>query len=246
MKGFFRRQIQSEATSNQKIFDWVFGIILPIICFYFDPIVFKGGIWEIGDPIFADYRAFAYLLSITSILSLFTFMIWGKKLKWLNSFLSGLLIISAIISLSIGIMIFPISLLGLFVLVGAMGFTPLFTSFVYLRNGIRAFEDAQPFFSFSMAVRSAVLSAVLSLAVPYLANAKMQYALETMLNGDANRVQQMGKKFKYVAPLVNTSALVRQYRIEQDYSEEKRKAIANLYQELSGEDIEQAINVMND
>ena len=41
-KPFWRRQFQIESTTGQKKFDWIFGVIMPVICFVFDPIVFKG------------------------------------------------------------------------------------------------------------------------------------------------------------------------------------------------------------
>lgn len=249
---FWKRQFQTEATNKQKIFDIVFGVILPVVCCYFDPIVFKGGVWGLGDPFLADFRAFAYILSFTSIMALLGFILCGEKFKWFNGFLSGLFGIGAVISLLIGIIIFPVSLFGLLILIGALGFTPFLAAFVYLRNSVRAFELAQPIFKQSFLIRSVVLSAVLSLVIPYLANVKIQNALEIMLEGDANTVQTMGYKFKYIAPLVNTNALVLQYRKERRYKDEKiiygekGKAIAELYKDLSGEDIEREERVVYD
>ncbi len=49
-KGFWRRQFQKESTALQKNSDWFFGVILPVICFVFDPIVFKGNNWGTADP----------------------------------------------------------------------------------------------------------------------------------------------------------------------------------------------------
>src|SRR5215467_10779528 len=37
--GFWKRQFQQEATKAQKRFDWMFGVVMPAVCFYFDPIV---------------------------------------------------------------------------------------------------------------------------------------------------------------------------------------------------------------
>ena len=38
--GFWRRQFQDRITGGQRKFDWFFGVIMPSICFFFDPIVF--------------------------------------------------------------------------------------------------------------------------------------------------------------------------------------------------------------
>src|SRR5215831_8054578 len=40
-KGFWKRQFQQEPTRRQKQWDWTFGVVMPVICFFFDPIVFK-------------------------------------------------------------------------------------------------------------------------------------------------------------------------------------------------------------
>jgi len=41
-RSFWRRQFGEDRTDAQQVFDVVFGLIAPILCFYFDPIVFKG------------------------------------------------------------------------------------------------------------------------------------------------------------------------------------------------------------
>ncbi|MDQ6786134.1 MAG: hypothetical protein M3033_04865 [Acidobacteriota bacterium] len=42
-KGFWRRQFQKESTKSQRKFDWIFGVIMPVIYFAFGPVVFKDG-----------------------------------------------------------------------------------------------------------------------------------------------------------------------------------------------------------
>ena len=153
--GFWRRQFQENVTSNQKVFDWIFGIVLPVICFTFDPFVFSRNNTPLG-PI----KPFAYLLSFASIMMMMAFLLWGRKLKWLNGFLSGFFALGATISLLIGVLLFPFSLIGLIVLVGALGFTPLFSAFVYWRNAVRAFNYAQPVLGKRFLIQTAILSAL--------------------------------------------------------------------------------------
>jgi len=163
-KGFWRRQFQTEPTAAQMKFDWTFGVILPVICFVFDPIVFEAG------SSLAAFKLFAYVLSFVSVMAMAARLIWGAKLKWLNAFLAGLFAVGGVISLAIGILIAPISLIGLIVLIGVLGFTPLFTSIVYLRNALRAFQSAKPFFEKKVLVYSCALAALLSAVVPYVLN----------------------------------------------------------------------------
>ena len=39
---FWKRQFRASATGAQKVFDWLFGVILPVVCCLLDPLVFKG------------------------------------------------------------------------------------------------------------------------------------------------------------------------------------------------------------
>src|SRR5882672_8266616 len=56
--GFWRRQFAENCTEPQLVFDVVFGVAAPILCFYFDPIVFKGRL--MGDAVLQPYQLFAY------------------------------------------------------------------------------------------------------------------------------------------------------------------------------------------
>ena len=97
-------------------------------------------------------------------------LLWGDKLKWLNAPLSGLFAVSSVAAFAIGIYIAPLSAVGLIILIGALGFTPLFCSFVLLRNSIRAYRAAKPSLENDLLQSSFALSAVASAVIPYLLN----------------------------------------------------------------------------
>lgn len=166
-ESFWKRQFQRQATKSQRKFDWFFGVFLPIVCFTFDPIVFNDG------GLFGDYKTFAYVLSFVSIMAMSAWLIWGAKLKWLNAFLAGLFIVGSFISFGIGIIIFPISLIGLIILIGALGFTPLFSAIVFLRNSVRAYQAAKPFLEKKILVYSFLLSALFSAVIPPVINVEV-------------------------------------------------------------------------
>ncbi len=50
----------------------------------------------------------------------------------------GILLGGAVVAALIGVTIFPLSLIGLFLLAGTLGFTPFLTSLVLARNAARA------------------------------------------------------------------------------------------------------------
>lgn len=184
--GYWKRQFQPQSNTKQKYYDWIFGVILPVICFVFDPIVFKG---EFDDKaIFADYRPFAYLLSFACVTAMAAWLIFGEKLKWLNGFLAGLFFLGGVISLLIGICLFPLSFIGLFVLIGALGFTPLFTAVIYLRNAFRTFHASKMFLVKAVRIYAFTFGIIFSASLAWTINAYIQvgYGLTQMLGLDGS------------------------------------------------------------
>lgn len=244
-KGFWRRQFQTKATVSQKKFDWIFGVILPVVCFVFDPAIFKGG--AVGTAYLASFKPFAYVLSFASVMAMSAWLVWGEKLKWLNGVLAGVFAVGAMISLGIGIILIPISLLGLVILIGVLGFTPLLSSIVYLRNALRAYNSAKPFLRKNLLLNAFVLSAVLSFLFPAILNLKAQKALGEMEHGDARTIRANAKRLKYIAPLVNFDVLAaRYYNLKGGIYNENCAALAESYKELTGEDIERKADVLTD
>ncbi|HEX8247497.1 MAG TPA: hypothetical protein VF599_04875 [Pyrinomonadaceae bacterium] len=233
-KGFRRQQFQKEATESQRNFDWIFGVVLPVICFALDPIVFKSGF---GEPsLLGDLKPFAYALSFVSVMAMAAWLIWGARLKWMNAFLAGLFAVGGLISLVVGIILLPFSLLGLFFLIGILGFTPLFTSIVFLRNAIRAFDTAKPFLERGVLLNSFMLSAIFSLCLPAVLNIQIKSALDEIRHGDAQTVRAQAAKLKYVAPLVDFSGFAARHNFRTSQMDEgKRAALAEAYRELTGE-----------
>ena len=88
-------------------------MILPTICVMADPIVFAGTFGGDG-PLLGGIKPFAYVLSFTSIMAMTAYLLWGNKLRGAGAALSGLFLVGSLVSLAVGIVIFPISL-GAFV-----------------------------------------------------------------------------------------------------------------------------------
>ncbi len=227
---FWRRQFQKDATHTQIKFDWIFGTILPVICFVFDPIVFKG-----SGAVLGTYKPFVYLLSFVSVMAMAAWLIWGAKLKWLNAFLAGLFLVSGLVSLSIGIVLIPISLIGLIIAIGALGFTPLFCSIVYFRNAFRAFQTAKPLLENGVLIRSFAITAIFSAVIPAVINTEIVKLVNGIENGDARTIRKNAQILKCVLPLVYLDELTRHYyRISAGREKsEDVKAFTDAYEELS-------------
>src|SRR5688500_17442432 len=159
---FWRRQFLQRPTKKQTVFDWSYGVVIPLICVAADPVVFTEG------GLLGEYQAFAYMLSSTSILSMAAWLLWGQKLRWLCAPLAGFFIAGSIVSFVVAALIFPYSLLGLLVLIGVLGFTPLFSALVFLRSGIRAFRASSAYLEPRVVWQWAVLAAMFGLVIPYV------------------------------------------------------------------------------
>ena len=160
--GFWRQQFLQRPTKKQNVFDWSYGVVIPLICVTADPIVFvEGGLLE-------DYQTFAFLLSSTSIMAMAAWLLWGYRLRWLCSPMAGFFIAGSSVSFVVAVLIFPYSLVGLFFLIGFLGFTPLFSALVFFRNGIRALRSADACLESRVVWQWAVLGAMFGLVIPYV------------------------------------------------------------------------------
>lgn len=162
---FWRRQFAAVPTRSQVLFDGIFGVILPILCFVADPVVFKNGIF--GPPEFGRYQVLAYLVSTVEIA---VFIVWRTFRKQLTTFsapFGGVLLAGGLFSTAIGIAILPLSVLGLLFVIGVLGFIPFLTGFVYFRNGVRAMKDQVNNSTFGFRFLTAALAGILVIGLSF-------------------------------------------------------------------------------
>ncbi len=184
--GFWERQLQKAVNKKSAKFDWIFGVIMPVICFAADPIVFKNSFGP-RDGYLSEYRPFAYLLSFVSIMAMLAWLIWGEELKGLAAIVSGILASGAAVSLVIALLLLPLSLPGLIIIIGILGFTPFFTFVTFWRNSKRAFVAARPYFENGLLTKTAGLVALSALAIPMVVNAATGKNIVTRLIEIINR-----------------------------------------------------------
>lgn len=163
--GFFERQFSDNQTRQQRKFDWAYGVGLPVFCVAADPIVFRSSI-GLEDPVLAGYKTFAYVLSFASIMVMTAWLLWGDRLGTLRSYFAGLFLVASAVSLTVGIALFPLSLIGSVVVIGLLGFTPLLSSFVFFRNAVLALDGAVDDYSKHEVFRATLLGALYAFVVP--------------------------------------------------------------------------------
>lgn len=235
--GFWRRQFQQERTRKQTQFDWAFGVVIPTLCVAADPAIFKGGIFN--GPYLGSFRPFAYLLSFTSIMAMVAWLCWRERLKSLAAPVAGLFLLGGGVCLVVGVVMFPLSLLGLFVLIGALGFTPFVSSVIYLRNGVRAYRTAGPFLDDRTRWGAAFLAGVFAFVTPYVANKEISNSMSLIVKGNASIIQREAAKLRFVAPLVDpTPASYRYHNGDPREDKAELEELAKFYKNVSGEDIE--------
>lgn len=160
---FWRRQFGDAQTRAQLRFDVIFGLVLPVLCFVFDPIVFRSSSGLLGhDGVYHFMRLFAYSASALEMATLACWLFVIRKYPAWSRPAGGVMAAGAFFAFALGLAILPFSIVGLmFVGVGALGFIPFVTALVYLRNARRALKlnrsgaavrgSATAFFAFGLA-----------------------------------------------------------------------------------------------
>ena len=250
-RGFWKRQFNNDVTKRQIIFDLVFGFVLPVICIMFDPFIFKSSDLGIGEGILNEYKIFAYIFIGLEILMLLTWLFTMKRLKISCSLFSGILLAGGICSFAIGIVLVPLSIFGIFVSpIGILGFSPLFTAFVFMRNAIRSMKAANKFMKKKGLVFTIILTMAVVITISALANWTLSFAIsqlyENTMSTDVVVRKDSVNKLKILKCFTNSYDMVRLHQDEDDMT--RRKYIGKAYGEIFNEDIELAEEklLMND
>jgi len=246
---FWSRQFAVDRTKAQNTFDTLFGVILPVLVLIVDPVVFQGGL--IGErPLLGKYQIFAYLISGIEMAILLVWLTLNRYVKGLSSVIGGALIGGAIFSVIVGIVILPYSLIGLILLVGAAGFIPFLTGFVYLRSGIRALRSQEKNATFQYRFLLATVATVIAVAVP--AAVSFQYStvvsanIQDLVYGDVQKATSAASRLQWLplVPEVERNKIVRAYAVESNI--ERKNILGQYYKGLTGEDIELRLRIIND
>jgi hypothetical protein len=234
-QGFWQRQFAVKATPKQLAFDVFMGIFAPILCIKFDPMVF--------NELLPSSQVFVYSIIGLEIATLALWLLLGTHLKLLAGFIGGILLSGALFSFVIGIFLLPLSILGLILIVGILGFTPFFTCFVFLRNGVRALGQANE----KISVTSLVMGMSLVIAVQggiQWAQIISESSQSVTRTDDILSTQQAKRQFKSWCTDNYLNKIVLIYAKETDPS--RKKVIAKLYQDITGENIEERLWNLSD
>ena len=240
---FWRRQFDDTPTRKQFGFDVAFGLVIPVLCFAFDPVVFRGGVINY-EGLYQSFRLFAYTASALEIATLACWLFLVRDFPAWSRPAGGVLAAGAFFSFALGIAILPLSIIGfLFAGLGALGFIPFVTAIVYMRNARRALRlnrtgahvrgGAAASFAFGLALALGMPAVAQHLSKRAIASASAEALAGGELSPGRRRV---------VRALVRVSGeglddIVKQYSLESD--EARRDSLATAYWEVTGEDIDE-------
>ena len=246
--GFLQRQFQPEATLWQLIFDVTVGMILPVMCLVFDPIVFRGGFF--GPPVLGGFQFFAYGLIAIEIMALGVWLAAGGRTGEGCGVLGGVMLAGALFSAGVGTLLLPLTVIGLAFGIGVLGFTPFVTAFIYWRNARRARTIAGA----RMSRAALCLTVALGLSIPFAAPAFAQWrvslvierSLPEVLGEDEERAAAAARRLGWLSRLVEGEfdQMVWAYGRETDPARKAR--LARAYGDITGGDIQRRLLVLND
>lgn len=162
---FWERQFAAQTTNRQRVFDVIFGIIAPILCLVFDPGIFRDGLVS-ESGMLGSITWFAYLAIPIQIITLVCWLWWGEDFADWTGCIAGILMAGALCAALVGVFLLPLSLMGLFLLVGVFGFIPFVTAGVFARNALRALRVASEYRSSSWFLGTLVSGVAIAIVVP--------------------------------------------------------------------------------
>ena len=233
---FGRRQVAGEPTGPQIIFDVLFGMLLPVLCLVWDPIVFRGGM---NAPLLGAYALQAYAFIGLQILTLGAWLAVGSRTAGAAAWFAGPLAAGAVGAALVGFAILPMSLLGLLFLIGALGFTPFLTAFVFLRNALRARARGRAYAGASTTWALTLVGLVCAVLPAVAVRLHVDRSFEALMR-DPDRPLFWADRWAVGSP----------DRVVQAYQAcppgPRREALARLFRRLGGGDIEARIAALND
>ena len=247
-RGFLWRQFSGSATRRQKTFDVLVGILLPVLCLFFDPVVFRGGI--LGPPLLGRLRLFAYAVIALEIAALSLWLALGERVREWGGMLGGAMLAGAAFSFVTGVTLLPYSIVGLLLLIGVLGFSPFLAAFVCLRNAARTLKASKLYLGAWRRTLALTLGATLALGAPAFAHLKLTRAVNRamgeLVGGDDARTDAATRTLRLAGWVGATDFddLARAYEREGDAARKQR--LARVYRELTGQDVEQRLRMLND
>jgi hypothetical protein len=209
-----------------------------------DPIVFKHSVLfgGLGGPLFQWGIVFGYMEILIGVIAL-TIFLWRRPA---SPFLAGILLVGTAFSLLLGIILFPFSLLGLFFVIGILGFSPFLSFIVFARACRQVWSDcliSQAKKTVAIYAGMGVLCAsALPIAAQIAVDSLVKPAVQQILVGETD--DETLRLLGVLNWATDLDPLVTAYLSEKE--EAKKQYLAEVYEAISGTTIESRIAAMAD
>jgi hypothetical protein len=225
-------------------FSIAFGIIAPIVCFALKPVLLPGDVFELPGLRFINiFWIFGYGVIGLGIASLAIWLWRGPRLGAWCGIVAGDLLACALFAAGLGIVLLPFSVIGLFAIIGVLGFVPFLTAATFGGNAIRAFRHARRLMGEPKAWATMVLGAWLVVGVPGAlqswASLTVRQAMRDVARGEASGMARLRSWYRFA----HRDRLVWAYAAERDPVSKER--LAGTYRELTGEDAEHRLLMLS-
>jgi hypothetical protein len=134
-------ETKMRSSKMSKLFlDIMFVVVLPALCFVVDPILFSGAID--GKPAFSEPLQFATYSAVIILVIIFFASFLNMRLRSLRLIIMGSLLAGASLAFAIGLFLLPLTLIGLFLVIGVFGLIPFFTGLRFWKR-YKAFKPRE-------------------------------------------------------------------------------------------------------
>lgn len=223
------------------VFAAAFGVVLPVVCLVFDPMVFRSSGALFGGALFGAYKVVGYSAVGLGVASMTVWLVRRRP----AGLLSGLLAGGAAFALCMGVVLLPFSLIGLVIVIGVLGFVPFGTAWVCVRQARAAWQATG---GGGTAKRWAVVGFLVACAGPWGlqvgGRAATDSATAAALSENPAEAERGLAALERLRFVVDADGLVWAYSREEDPG--RRERLAAAYQRVTGGDVEHRLAVLND
>ncbi|QEH34621.1 hypothetical protein OJF2_31620 [Aquisphaera giovannonii] len=221
------------------------GIYAPIVCLAVQAVLIPDErFWLPGLGFINAFWIFSYGLMGLEMLLLLAWLAFGHRLGLWNGPASGALFAGALFSGVLGLVLLPVTVVGLPLLIGVLGFIPFITAGVYFANAAAAYHEAKAVMQGPRLMGSVLLGALLVFGVPGAAQTTVSLTVRAAIRGVAEGDPAAMAKLRDWYGFAHRDRLVWAYTAEQDITRKKR--LADAYRSLTGHDIESRLARLND
>jgi len=151
------------------MFDWIWGLLMPFVCLICDPFVFRDTDFQfgVGNVMFHDIESglrretiAAYCFILWQMLFLFIWLVGRERCTRFAGWFLGNFAAAIIFTALLGMLLIVPAVIGSAIGVGLMGFTPLFTSYVFARRVRETIESVDEAYSFTLLATLGFLAAI--------------------------------------------------------------------------------------